>query len=407
MTRIVSVTPQPVERDSRTYKQAASLARMGHTSIVLESGASGLAPGSAPFELAVVPGSAQATGRWAVGRPEQGGGGGGGLRRALSRIAEPVAAVAASARWNLRTYRALPPADLYILHSYNQYPAVRLRARRLGVPYVYDAHDSYWEEDPGEGGPDVFRSRLTRRIFERLERSCARHAARVTTVSDGVAGLLERRFGRRPEVIRNAADPRLDTPSDADVRSAVGLGREDFLLVAAGNAKPGDTIAEAVAALQQLPERVHLALVGAGHEPFAALAAESGVGDRVHQLSPVTPTEVSGFIRTADAAPILYRAWTVNFQHALPNRFFHAVAAGLPVLYPPLAEIAALCERHGLGLPIEPLDPDSVAGAVQQLLDDPDLLARLRANVERARPELSWEHEERVLSRVVAEAEAG
>ena len=401
MSRIVSVTPLPVERDSRTYKQAASLARLGHDSIVLESGASRLGPDSLPFELAVVPGSAVPTGRWAVARP--GSSGPGSLQRALRRLLEPIAAVAASARWNLRTYRALPAADLYILHSYNQYPAVRLRARRLGVPYIYDAHDSYWEEDPGEGGPDVFGSRLTRGIFERLERSCARHAARVTTVSDGVAGLLERRFGRRPEVIRNAADPRLEIPSPADVRAAARLGPDEFLLVAAGNAKPGDTIGEAVAALKMLPERVHLALVGAGHEPFAALAAASGVGDRVHLLAPVPPTEVSSFIRTADAAPILYRAWTVNFRHALPNRFFHAVAAGLPVLYPPLAEIAALCSEHGLGLPIDPLDPGSVADAARRLSEDPELLARLRANVERAAPLLSWEREEQVLARVVGE----
>ena len=318
------------------------------------------------------------------------------MMRFLRRLLEPPLALAANLRWNLRTLRALPDAPLYILHSYNQFPAAYLKSRRVGSPYIYDAHDSYWEEDPSLD--TLFRARLTRRLFERMEGACARRAAQVVTVSDGVAALLERRFGRRPTVVRNAADARLDAPSPSDVRSAAGLGGDAFLLVMPGNAKPGDTIEEALEALAALPGRVHLALVGNGHEAFAARAGERGVADRVHLLPPVPPTEVASFIATADAAPILYRAWTVNFLHALPNRFYHAVAAGLPILYPPLVEIAALCEEHRMGVPIDPADPASVAAAVTRLLDDPDLLAELAANVERAREALSWEHEEQVLA---------
>ena len=169
----------------------------------------------------------------------------------------------------------------------------------------------------------------------------------------------------------------------------------------AGNAKPGDTIEEAVAALRLLPERVHLALVGGGHEALRGTRRPSAAcGDRVHLLAPVPPTEVASFIATADAAPILYRAWTVNFQHALPNRFFHAVAAGLPVLYPPLAEIAALCSEHELGLPIDPLDPgvDRRRRAARSART-PSCGRACAANVERAAREvLSWEREEQVLA---------
>lgn len=371
MRRVVSVTPLPVERDSRTYKQAASLARMGYESVVVEGEASSLDPASLPFRLVAVADA---------GAPR----------------AQPLAYL----RWNLRTLRALPTASLYILHSYRQFPAVYLKTRRNGAPYAYDAHDSYWEHDPDVSGP---RPRSpSARAFERMERFCASRAAALLTVSDGVAGLLERRFGRRPVVVRNAADLRLERRSPGDVRTAAGVGPDDFLLAMPGNAKPGDTIREAVQAVSMVPGRVHLALVGSGNERFAELARERGIGDRVHVLPPVPPTEVADFISTADAAPILYRAWTVNFLHALPNRFFHAVAAGLPILYPPLVEIAALCEEHGLGLPIEPTDPGSVAEAIRALSEDPALAARLRANVEAARPALSWEHEEKVLGKLVA-----
>ena len=38
---------------------------------------------------------------------------------------------------------ALPPADLYWVHSVAQLPAVALWRRYRGVPFVYDAHDFY------------------------------------------------------------------------------------------------------------------------------------------------------------------------------------------------------------------------------------------------------------------------
>jgi glycosyltransferase involved in cell wall biosynthesis len=422
VSRVVSVTPHAVERDSRTFKQAATIARLGYESVVVEAEPSALDRAELPFSLITVreavahgaagdpdaaaapmeqPEERRGVSAWIgenlpepVGRPLRG------LIDLAHRLIEPAMELAGNLRWNMRTLRSLPEAQLYILHAYNQFPAVYLKSRRVRSPYIYDAHDSYWEDQPGRDG--LYRNRLSRGVFMRMERFCARHAAGVMTVSDGVAGLLEPRFGLRPLVLRNAGDLRLDRAAPSDVRTAAGLDPDDFLLVMTGNAKPGDTIDEALRALRMLPGRVHLALVGSGHERFEAAANERGVGHRIHGIPAVPPNEVASFISTADAAPILYQAWTVNFQHALPNRFFHAIAAGLPLLYPPLAEIVALAERYELGLPIEPTEPESVAGAVQSLLDDPDLTRRLKENVERARDQLSWEREEQVLSDLVA-----
>ena len=106
------------------------------------------------------------------------------------------------------------------------------------------------------------------------------------------------------------------------------------------------------------------------------------------------PTEVTSFIRGADAAALLYYAVTPNFLNALPNRFFHAVAAGLPQLYPPLTEVSALADRFGLGIQIDPQDPGSIALATRSLIEDPERLAAYREGAAHAREQLSWEREE-------------
>ncbi len=94
-------------------------------------------------------------------------------------------------------------------------------------------------------------------------------------------------------------------------------------------------------------------------------------------------------------------------MHALPTRLFSAVAAGLPILYPALPEVRALAEEHGLGLPVDAEDPESVAGAVGRLAESPELAAEIRGRVRRAGETLNWEHEERRLAEIVSAALEG
>jgi glycosyltransferase involved in cell wall biosynthesis len=455
--RVVSVTSIAVERDSRTYKMAASIARLGCESIVVEGKPSRALPEDLPFRLVSPPaqdgeptaqvGSAPEPpqvaaessaptpllvrlGQWlpeSVADP---------LRRAWRpfyrtvvrrtwgtiryglwgavryrlwpAVRDPVYVLGFNLRdlrrRNRETGALLPEAEVYWLHSYPQFPSVARKARRQRARLFYDSPDAYWE--PGQSPGATRAQRLLLRSWEALEARAVRRAERFTSVSEGVAGLLERRFGRRPLVIRNSHDLRLDQPSDEDVRSAAGLGPEQFLFVMTGNLKPGMTVREALLALQRLPDHVHLALVGRRHEQSRELVAELGLTERAHLLPPVPPMQVVGFIRTADASPILYRAATSNYLYALPNGFFHAIAAGLPILYPPLPEIRAVAVEHELGIEIDPTDPASIAAAAVRLVEDPEATARYRAKVERARDALSWEHDERLIAEVLGVSSA-
>ena len=63
------------------------------------------------------------------------------------------------------------------------------------------------------------------------------------------------------------------------------------------------------------------------------------------------------------------------------------------MLYPPLAEIAALAE-HGLGAAVDPTDPGSVVGAARRLGEDPSAGAGCATTSSGGPEELSWEREE-------------
>jgi glycosyltransferase involved in cell wall biosynthesis len=405
MKRIVSLTPSSVARDSRTFKQAASMTRLGYDSHVFEQVPSTVPAEGLPFTLDRGGGDGAAPAPPVVSSPPAPAAQGR-VRAVVERVLNVPLTIAHYLAGQRDLARRLPAADLYYLHAYPQFPAVWLAARRRRTPYVYDAHDFYPEFLEG-GQPTRLESWLMRRFFLAIESRCCRSAAAVVTVSDGVADLYEGYSGRRPAVVRNCAELRFLEASSGDVREAAGLGPDVFLLVAVGNHKPGTrAIAQAVEALALLPADVHLAFVGAGFEEFAPLARSLGVADRAHFLPPVPAPEVPGFIASADASLILYVPVLEDIQYALPNGLFSSIAAGLPVLYPELVEIGRLAREHDLGLPIAPSRPASIAAGAEALRNGSRLEA-FRRNAEQAREVLNWEHEETVLAQIVQSAVAG
>lgn len=408
-TTVVSVTPLAVERDSRTFKVAASMARLGYRSIVVEAEPSASLRDGLPFELITV-GGRRVAGESSVASSSDG-------ATLVGRLAahapEPVRRVAGPrlrgllplAAYPFRCYAiaaALPSADLYYLHSQYPFPSVWWRARSGRRPFVYDAHDLYWTLRT-DGRPMTFFDHVTWRVWDRVERLSARRADACVTVGEGVARHAQDRFGRTFAVVRNLHDARLDTTGAPGIRTRLGLGTEAFLIAVVGNFKRGMAVGPMLCALAGLPERVHLAFVGANYEDWVTAARELGVAERMHVIRPVPPTEVVPLLSEADLAAVPYFPSSVSVRHALPNGFFLAVAAGVPVLYPsPLDDLRELAERYDVGWEIDPENDASIRSIVRRILAAPDELSRRRARLRDVRDELSWGTDEKELARVIS-----
>lgn len=365
---IVSVTPAAVGSDSRTYKIAASFARAGYTSLVVE-GQAGSLRNPPPFELLPVRDRHDARvppgGLWKVV---------GALRRDLVDVA-----------------RAAPKADLYYLHSHQPYPGVAWRRIRHRASLVYDAHDFYDElMRPGLGA-------AAKRYWQRQAIGAA---AAFVTVSEGVADLYEQAYGRRPAVIRNAHDPRLDTKAETGLRQRLELGEHARVFVVVGNSKPHMASELVVEAMKELPGDVHVAFLGGGHRERLSNRVTPSLERRVHLLDAVEPTEVVPFITSADAAFVPYVATEPNTRYSLQNGFFQSVAAGLPLVIPQdLPELRAVA--GAAGVPVDFADLGSIVHGVRRLLDDAECGTATRAAVGKLRGELTWEREEAQLLEVV------
>ncbi len=277
---------------------------------------------------------------------------------------------------------------VYHAHDFLELLLVSLAGIRRR-PVVYDSHELYFDQKIGSR----FALNDLMQLLRPLEKPLARRAAAVITVSEPIADRLAQTLGiPRPIVLQNAVDLRHAGPP---VVFSTG-GRK--IVAHTGALSLGRHLPELVESLAHLPDEIALILIGDGPLKAALLeqAARLGVGDRLVIVPPVPVNSVSPTLAQADCATLLFAPDSPNYQLALPNKFFEAVAAGVPLVYGTTQEVGRLARRYGLGVSCDPTDPRSIADAIQTILQ-PENLARYRENAAKAREVLNWEQEEKKL----------
>jgi glycosyltransferase involved in cell wall biosynthesis len=395
------LTPVSLDAESRAFRIAGSLADAGFRSVVVEGRASSdqfwgeaievrSIGGPRPISAAFIPPAAPHRRVLAALRDGR-----------LGSLGEQALYLGFRSydwwRHCRRPERLLPEAQLYYVHSFELYRAVGPIAARRGAAVIYDAHDFYRGIEPIERQRSFDRNRL-RPYLDRLEDRVVAAADAVVTVSEGVAGLMERAFGRRATVIRNCHDDRRDRTVVPPLRTVLGLSPEDRLCVVVGNWKPGMAVAVAADALALLPECFHLAFLGRGYEAIAAKLRDHRAASRLHFGHFAAPDAIVPAIRSADIGLVIYDLYSENYRYALPNGFFQIVAAGLPIVRAPLPEVEATIGNLRVGVCLECLDAATLAQAIARCADG---IAIFRANAAALTRQLRWETEAARLHRLI------
>lgn len=313
-------------------------------------------PSDAGHDLRALPGARAA--RWLL-LPDH-------RRRARSSFASKA----------VRTARGLS-ATFDVVHAHDLpalVPGAEL-AGDHGARLVYDAHE-VWTGRRLEGRPTPLGRR---REFAREHHLGAR-ADTVLTVSEGIASWLRDHHGwTSVHVVRNTY--RLGAsfrPPSGPPSAVVFTGRVD-------RDRDLETAVQAAQGFRGLELQV-----------FASRVV--GVDIPSHHLrEPVPEDDVDLVLRRAGIALVSLTGGMVNHDLALPNKLFHAVRAGVPVVAADLPELRRVVSSHDLGTLYTPGDPDSLAKAVNDVRDNWD---RHVAAVASARTALSWAVDARVLADV-------
>jgi len=313
------------------------------------------------------------------------------------RTATPTSPLMSTPAWPLAEMKATTERLLAlarderpdVLHAHspslNAHPALRV-GRALGIPVVYDVR-AFWEDaavDHGTTTEGGLRYRLTRW----LETRALRQADQVTCICNGLKQEMAGRGGipaERITLIPNAVDiERFKPVSQRHPRLEAELGL-------AGHAVLGfcgsfyayeglDLLVRALPAILQRRPDVRLLLVGGGPEEQAirALVQQLGLGAQVVLTGRVPNQVIDDYYSLIDVL-VLPRKRMRLTELVTPLKPLEAMAQCVPVLASDVGGHQELIDHGRTGMLFAAESESALADGVQQMLADPALIARIKA----------------------------
>lgn len=303
------------------------------------------------------------------------------VERSPERVLLPTPALARHVDARARALRA----DVVFLDP--MLPLGRIGRRLTAAPHVVVGHGAeitVYGRVPGS---------------HRLSRAVLRGAAGLVAAGEYVARVAARVAGRPVPtlVVPPGVDPRRFVPADADARretrARFGLDPDRPLVLGVSRLVPRkgfDVLLDAVAGLD---DDVQVAIAGGGRdrERLDRLATE--LGSRAHLLGRVPDAELPALYACADVFGMLCRdRWGGLEAEGFGIVFVEAGACGVPSVAGRSGGSHEAVVDGETGLIVEPRDVAAVRGALDRLLRDDGLRARLGAAArERAATELSYD----------------
>jgi glycosyltransferase involved in cell wall biosynthesis len=272
-------------------------------------------------------------------------------------------------------WRASGPADVVVVSSPTFFAigAGWLLARLKRARLVVEIRD-LWPAIFTELG--VLTNRRIIGLLERLELAAYAAADTVIVVSDGFrANLIGRGVpAAKVHTIRNGVSPgQFDpaAPADPGLRSALGAGPGDCLVLYAGTHGISQGLTSvADAAAQLVGEPIRFAFVGEGSDKQRLRDRVAQLGLRNVTLLPgVTREQIPALLAAADICLVPLRDVPL-FSSFIPSKLFEYLAAGGPVVGAVSGEAAQILREAGAQV-VPPGDSAALADAIGALAAEP------------------------------------
>ncbi|MCL6099435.1 MAG: glycosyltransferase [Bacteroidetes bacterium] len=279
-------------------------------------------------------------------------------------------------------------ADIYFAEDLYTLPFVTVIAKIRNAKIYYNSRELY----SCLGGLRN-RPRL-QALISAIEKVFIKKVDLVITTGEMDSAFLEKLYGiRNTLVIRNI--PLLQTAtSKVDFRKKYNLPNEMNILLYQGVLLEGRGIVPVLNAMTKIPH-VALIILGDGQQKinFQKLAEELKVADRVFFEGTVSQKELINYTAGGDIGLSLIENISVSYYHALPNKMFEYIMAGLPVLASDLPQMKKIIDTYQVGECIKIENEDIIVTTLNDWIDNPDKLETYRVNCAKAAEELNWQKE--------------
>lgn len=256
-------------------------------------------------------------------------------------------------------------ADIYHFHDPELLPWSLWLRRKTGRPVVYDVHEDVRLQVRDKEWLPWWSRRLTAGLTGWIEDYCARRVDAIVAATPVIA----RRFTHHPRCVVVQNFPWRD---ELALLAGEERRRERGLFAYVGGISGIRGIREMIAALKIAGPEARLALAGQWESPALRAECRRLPGwPQVEELGFVNREQVRQLLQKTQAGMVLFHPLG-NHVESQPNKLFEYMSAGLPVIASDFPLWRTIIEGSGCGLLVNPLDPESIAAAMQRLMLYPE-----------------------------------
>ena len=279
----------------------------------------------------------------------------------------------------------------------------KIRNKKL----VYDAHEYFC------GILEIQHRPRIKKIWQHIEKYCFPKTDVVITVSQSIAEKYKEEYGKEVAVVRNipvlhagaqnfVPQPAPPTCAPQPAPPTRAPQPEKPVIILQGNAIHKDRGGEEIIEAMPFIYNATLLVVGQGDmvPAMQERVIKLGLQERVTFTGRVTPETLRNYTASADLGIAFDKNVSPNHYYSLPNKLFEYIHAGTPVISSNLPERKRIIEQYEVGVVLSDLAPQTVADAINAILENKALLTQLKENCRTAAQELNWENEEKVVKRL-------
>lgn len=266
-------------------------------------------------------------------------------------------------------------ADVYHLHDPELIPA-GLKLKRLGKKVIFDSHEDVPRQILSKPYLNPFLLSIIAGIYSVYERYACRKL-------DGIIAATPFIRDKFLKINTKTVDVN-NFPLIGEFDAAVPWGKKRNEVCYVGGLAAIRGIRELVQACGLLKTSARLNLAGSFSEALVESEVKTNPGWlRANEMGFVDRLGVRDVLSRSMAGLVTLHP-TINYLDSFPVKMFEYMAAGIPVIASNFLLWRQIVEDNECGLCVDPLDPEAIAGAIDYLVQNPDLARKMGDNGRRA-----------------------
>ncbi len=301
------------------------------------------------------------------------------------------------AEFNIRLFLYLMTAevDLIFANDLDTLPAAYLAAKLRKKRLIYDTHEYFTET------PELTTRPRIQTVWKKIENYLFPKLTDVLTVNASIAKLYSDKFNKKVQVSRNI--PPTFKPERLKTRTELGLPEDKKILILQGTGINIQRGAEETVLSMQYLENTVLLIVGSGDviPTLKKMVEDLKLQHKVIFRNKMPFTELRQYTMNSDLGLAIDKDTNLNYHFSLPNKLFDYIHSGIPTLSSGLIELKQIIDRYDIGYYIQNHNPKHIATIIESIFSDNERYNTVKLNTFKAKEELSWENEEKVLIGII------